>query len=49
MKSLDPGPRVLDFSPRRQRQADHYVQGLPGTEQVPSRDKFRFRHGGTHL
>jgi hypothetical protein len=31
------------FSPRRQK------QGQPDTEQVPSREKLRCRHGGTHL
>ena len=37
-KFLDAGKVVHTFNPRRQRQADLWVQGQPGTEQVPSRE-----------
>jgi hypothetical protein len=35
MKSLGPGKVVHSFNPRRLRQGDLWVQGQPGTKQVP--------------
>lgn len=34
VKSLDPGKEVCAFNPRRQRQADLWVQGQPRSKQV---------------
>ena len=45
MKSLGPGKVVHTFNPRRQKQAD-LIQGQPGTEQVPSKEKLKSRHDG---
>ena len=36
MKSLGPGKVVCAYNPRRCRKADLWVQGQPGTEQVPN-------------
>ena len=47
-KSLGPGV-IQAFNPRRKRQADLFVQGHPGKEQVPSRQKLKSRHGRTCL
>jgi hypothetical protein len=50
MKSLGPAGKVVQtFNPRRQRQADQWVQGQPGTEQVPSKEQFKSRNGGAYL
>jgi hypothetical protein len=35
VKSLGPGKVVHAFNPRRLRQRDLWVQGQPGTEQLP--------------
>ena len=37
------------FNSRRQKKAYLCVQGQPETEQVPSKEKLRFRCGGTTL
>jgi hypothetical protein len=38
MKNLGPGKVIHAFNPRRLRQADLWIQGQPGTKQVPDPD-----------
>ena len=49
MKRFGTGLVVHTFNPRKQRQANHCVQGQPGPEQVLGEEKLKSRSGGTHL
>jgi hypothetical protein len=49
MKSLVLGMVVNTFNPKRQMQADSWVQDLPWTEQVVGEEKLRSRCGCTYL
>lgn len=49
MKYFGPGVMVHTFNPRRQRQADLYVQDQPGTEQVLGEEKLKSRRRGGHF
>jgi hypothetical protein len=47
--NLGPNMMIHIFNPRRQRQADLWVQSQLSIEQVPSREKLKFRGGSAHL
>lgn len=47
--TLSPGMVVQTFNPRRQSQADLWVQDHPRTEQVLGEEKLKSRLGGPHL